>query len=442
MRLTVPPLEISEEDGFSKEDIFKREKFGERLSNLIRNTEENMVIALHAPWGEGKSTFIKMWRGYLKNKNNGIHTIYFDAFENDHQSSPFLALAGEIYNLIGEDTEKSNFKDKAVGALKTTGRIALRLGIKALSSGILDGTTLENGIKNDAAKDISETVDGYVANRLKAAAADKKNVEDFKEYLEELPKKLNGKSIVFIIDELDRCKPPFALEIVEVIKHFFSVPNITFVLALNRTQLEASVRNVYGTDAVDASKYLQKFINLWISLPKFQKGDAHEAKVYLSYCIERMGMKRNQDDHVWIDMFEELVVHYNLSLREIERSLTNFAFVRSGLNPYANYALHWILVYLSIIKVKYANEYARLSAGSIKYTDLVQLTQLDGLKKDWNFSEMAESHGLKWILRYSLSTDDEIRTLLAKGNPYMGTDMLVVRGATKTISQWLDSLHQ
>ncbi len=90
MRLTVPPLEISEEDGVSKEDIFKRKQFGERLSNLIQNTEENLVIALHAPWGEGKSTFIKMWCGHLKNKNNGIHTIYFDAFENDHQSSPFL----------------------------------------------------------------------------------------------------------------------------------------------------------------------------------------------------------------------------------------------------------------------------------------------------------------------------------------------------------------
>lgn len=94
MKLTVSPLEITEDEGFSEKDIFKRKEFGERLANLIENTDGELVIALDAPWGEGKSTFIKMWQGHLKKKDNGVHTIYFDAFANDHQSAPFLAIAG------------------------------------------------------------------------------------------------------------------------------------------------------------------------------------------------------------------------------------------------------------------------------------------------------------------------------------------------------------
>jgi predicted KAP-like P-loop ATPase len=64
---------------------------------------------------------------------------------------------------------------------------------------------------------------------------------------------------VFVIDELDRCRPPFAPEVLENIKHLFSVPNIVFILSMNRSQIEESIRCEYGTQ-VHASKYLQKFV--------------------------------------------------------------------------------------------------------------------------------------------------------------------------------------
>ncbi|EKO3839574.1 hypothetical protein NTE14_005354, partial [Vibrio harveyi] len=61
MKLIVPELEINEDSPFSS-DLFEREKFAEKLTNLIRNVEDNLVISLDANWGEGKSTFIRMWR--------------------------------------------------------------------------------------------------------------------------------------------------------------------------------------------------------------------------------------------------------------------------------------------------------------------------------------------------------------------------------------------
>lgn len=73
--------------------------------------------------------------------------------------------------------------------------------------------------------------------------------------------------IVIVIDELDRCRPDYALAVLEVIKHFFAVPKVHFILGINGEALESSVRARYGVD-VDAESYLRKFINASFSLPR------------------------------------------------------------------------------------------------------------------------------------------------------------------------------
>src|SRR6202040_617942 len=72
-------------------------------------------------------------------------------------------------------------------------------------------------------------------------------------------------SLVFVIDELDRCRPPYALSLLEKIKHFFSVDNVIFLLPTNLQQLETSVKAEYG--AIDAHTYLEKFYHLRIAFP-------------------------------------------------------------------------------------------------------------------------------------------------------------------------------
>jgi len=108
MKLTPPKLEINQNEGFTtKNDIFNRKGFGERLANLVEQSNGNLVIALDAKWGEGKSTFIQMWRGHISTiRDSQIRNIYFDAFANDYQKEPFLALASEIYKLLDTDDEK------------------------------------------------------------------------------------------------------------------------------------------------------------------------------------------------------------------------------------------------------------------------------------------------------------------------------------------------
>ncbi len=142
MKLIIPEIKINEDTGFDTSiDIFQRRDFGERLANLIENTDDNPVFALDADWGEGKSTFIKMWRGYLEHKReNPIKTVYFDAFENDYQKDPFLTLASEIYSLLEDKDEekKKEFTEKATNAAKSLMRGAIKIGVKVATAGIVD----------------------------------------------------------------------------------------------------------------------------------------------------------------------------------------------------------------------------------------------------------------------------------------------------------------
>jgi len=408
MKILTPTLELAEDEGFTPEkDIFSRKPFGEALLNLVENTDDELVLALDAPWGEGKSTFIQMWRGLLQ--ENDIQSIYFDAFKNDYQSDPFIAIAGEIYHLIDEaDTdEKNNFKEKSASALKIVGRIGLRVGIKALTAGVLDESVLEG---SDAGSEVSKLVDGYVASRLDSVEQDKKSLEDFRTYLEELATKIgNGKPVVFVIDELDRCRPPFALEVLESIKHLFSVPNIVFVLSMNRSQIEESIRSEYGAE-VKASKYLQKFVSLWAHLPKSRENHSCDTKKYLTDCLSRMGFSVTTRNHQLAqEMFEDLVEYYDLSLREIERALTNFAIIQNTHEDLKG-SYQAVVVYLSIIKVVFPDSYRKLIRQEIAYSELIKETKLTNFPCDRD--DIPEGSWFKWVLFCSLSTSDEIKTVL------------------------------
>ena len=52
--------------------------------------------------------------------------------------------------------------------------------------------------------------------------------------------------LLIFIDELDRCRPTFAIETLEVVKHFFNVPNVVFVFSLDMNQLQKSIKTIYG----------------------------------------------------------------------------------------------------------------------------------------------------------------------------------------------------
>jgi len=242
-------MEVDLDEGFTSEkDIFQRKKFGEALFSVVSAAEEPFVLAIDAPWGEGKTVFARMWTGLIKQK--GGSAVYLDAFDSDYLADPFVALASKVYELLENETpdRKKGFIELA----KKTGRIATRIGVKALTGVALDGTALEEaGVADEISDEGALAIDRVLERRIIGAAEDRTTLTAFQQFLQCYAKESDSEfPLVFIVGELDRCRPDYALELLETIKHLFSVPNVVFVLVVNRSQLEESIRTKYGSDIV------------------------------------------------------------------------------------------------------------------------------------------------------------------------------------------------
>ncbi len=245
MKLVTPSLIVKEKDSFSN-DALDRKSYGEALLNIVVRSSDELVISLDGKWGEGKTTFVKMWQGLLS--ENNIPNIYIDAFSNDYVDDAFISVASAITNyaethIIKEHHEKiAELKEKTK---KVGGQLlswSARIGIKAATLGIIKDAEIEElkDIKGDMAKSVSDVVGGFIEERISSHSKDIETIQSFRELLSTIPSKLQEsgtKPLVIIIDELDRCKPTFAVEIIEKIKHLFSVKDVVFVLVMNKEQL-------------------------------------------------------------------------------------------------------------------------------------------------------------------------------------------------------------
>ena len=355
MRLTPPEPENLEKGFTAENDLFVYRLFAERLSNLVQNIEEPLVIALDGPWGSGKSVFVKQWAGLLRGR--GAHVIQFDAFGNDHFEDAFLALSAEIYaaakqTLGGEASPTSRFFQAAQRGATALLPILGQVAIRAATAGAMNSEDIEK-VGGAAVKAFGDEAAKVVGERLRQASDERAGLEEFRNVLSELADKLasnkaeerqNNKvdeeqteekpfPLIFIIDELDRCRPPFALSIIERVKHMFSVPGVCFVFVTHLDQLEQTVQGAYGT-TFDAHTYLEKFYHLRVMLPDTKLDGGQRAR-YVSYLWDALGITFPDDmESENVKGFLTVMAEdHALSLRQLERVMTNLVLVHASVVP-------------------------------------------------------------------------------------------------------------
>lgn len=406
MRIFPPQLEISEGEGFLPEkDIFKRAEFGRGLASLVGRVEDPMVIALDGPWGSGKTTFIKMWAGLLR--KNGHPVIYFDAFANDYIDDAFLAIAGEVVAL-SQQSKKANtpahkkFLNKAARAGRAILRSGTKIGVKAATLGALDFADLEDlkSIGDDLAEEVSTKSDEYIKALLSRHGQERRSIEGVRAALSEIAGALapalkastgddtKKPALIFIVDELDRCKPPFALDLLEKIKHVFSVSGVHFVLVTHLSQLENFVRYSYGGE-IDARTYLQKFYNLIVHLPGDGKLE-HEriSPKYVEYLRPHLAL-----DNEALVFVDSVVSAKGLSLRPLEKILTYMslavAFTTSKTHTFFRPSA--ILAGLCVLKTIEPELFQKAKSGSLS---------LDEASAAFEFSRWPESSVREWAEKW------------------------------------------
>jgi predicted KAP-like P-loop ATPase len=229
-------------------DLWKRKELGNRLTEYVSRLKIGATIAIDAEWGSGKTWFVNHWKKQLE--DGKFDVIYLDAFANDYLEDPFLTISMEIANKINVDPALvRKFKEKLTSVyhsiLPNLPILLWSLGTSIISASYFGKTAaevLKNSTENvgdfgeESAKLLNEKLKEHLSAQVENYEQEKQTLIYFKKALAEIAEKLDH-PLVFIIDELDRCKPEFSIRLIERIKHFFDTPNIIFVLAVNKKQL-------------------------------------------------------------------------------------------------------------------------------------------------------------------------------------------------------------
>ena len=298
-------------------DTFTRDSVGRsdlvlRLAEMINEIDGHYAIAIDSKWGSGKTFFVKQVKLVLDSFNSfGVQTlseeeklaiagyiqsdkrrrakpiefepqvcVYYDAWENDNDDDPIMSL---IYCILGSVQEDYSFKEEK-DLFKLSASIIdcfAKLSTKDVVESLRSEDPLE---KIKKSKNLQNMINSFMTDILKE----------------------RGNRLVLFIDELDRCKPTFAVRLLERIKHYFSNDNITFVFSVNGDALQHTIRQYYGYD-FDASRYIDRFFDITMALPPVNTD---------KFC-EYIGIRNTFS--VFDEFRKTIVKKYHLEMREIIR---------------------------------------------------------------------------------------------------------------------------
>ncbi|MGB4957194.1 MAG: P-loop NTPase fold protein [Candidatus Saccharimonas sp.] len=322
---------------------------------LINSLENSQILAIDGAWGSGKTVFVKQLdllcegdgvpvnipnvdQQDIQQLQDTYTSIYYNAWENDYFDD---ALQSLLYNLVAKI-------DKTHGGLQENSQK------KAISK--IDIAGLVKNVSHDAIDLNSKTNNEKLTAEIREFVDRKENVT---KSLQRLIEKTD-KRILFIIDELDRCSPSFAVKILETIKHYFEIDDITFVVAVNTEQLAHTVKKFYGND-FDGYGYLNKFFDFPFSLKN------PDMKIFTANYL---GKPRNA--HIATKTPVEVADFLSLKMREIESYYSSLAMIDSYMQRQGFYdeenienIAQFVFVPLALaLKIKSSDRYNHFTDGN------------------------------------------------------------------------------
>ena len=376
----IPTEQPIDPDNIWGDDKLKRKPFADDLTRRIEHSakKQSFAVSLHGSWGTGKTYLLRRWQAQLQKEEWRV--VYFNAWEDDFQADPLTAIIGQLWKEVkeGDFAEMGKSLKSLVGKLgeKTLGAVGAK--------------------KKDFQSAAEETVDNYLTVR--------KNLEEFKERLATLAaavKKDTRFPLVFVVDELDRCRPTFAIEVLERIKHLFGAPNIVFVFGVNKTGLQESIKSVYGN--IDTEDYLRRFFDINLALPPAS------AKAYCEHLLSQhkdladaLNVRHYPSDVSWPDatkhLFAPLVGYMNLPLRQVEHAFRLLRFAvnaRCDPNTVELSVEGWSISLFILLKMKNPAMYAEFINGKVRCAAVIDffLASLpDPLDNAERVARFVESH--------------------------------------------------
>ena len=326
------------------------------------------------------------WQKELE--ENGYQSIYFNAWEDDFCDDPLVAIVGQLENSL----KGSRFKE-----IKNISEKIKSAALPLITENILSILAKQIGVTIS-----SELLENMPNQILEKYSAQNQSKIELKKQLVSMAEKVKDETnhpFIFIIDELDRCRPTFAIELLERVKHIFAIPNMVFVFGINRNELCAAVKSVYGE--IDADVYIRRFFDMEFTLPEPNAEEfcknlivKYELDAFFSEMSKFANHGIHKDDFNAIDTYFPLLCsHFNLSLRDIEHCVTSMAFASRNIKQ-RDYMLPLIVSILIILRLKNNSLYRDFFAGKCLASKVINYV-------DQAFQEENVGHG-KFDFLYTL----------------------------------------
>lgn len=320
-------IEATADSPFEK-DLMNRNAPAYILRNIVDAFSDGCVVGLNGKWGTGKTTFLSMWEKYMENLEYPV--IHFNVWESDYINDPLIGFIAEFKDFAKKNEGKVEEAKVVIEKLAKVTWATLPTIISLLTEhylGINPQDILEKG---------KEAYNNLVNKEIERYIEQKETVKSFQSALSKFAETISkGKPLIFVVDELDRCNPSFAVATLERIKHIFAVPNIVFVLSIDEEQLCNSIKGYFGNDNFDAQDYLKRFIDIPYFLPVSNPDDIVSATIKR---FEFSKLFKPQEVNAYLDTLQcfckLLYVGRDLSIRQLEKWLLYTRLVLSNKKNY------------------------------------------------------------------------------------------------------------
>ena len=309
-----------------------------------------------------------MWAQHLRNE--AFPVVEFNAWETDHADDPLVALASELKDGLSEFADGS-FRERIKETTEAAKQVALRAipgVIRILTAGLLD-------VQASIGTEVGKLLASYAERSLEKYREDQESIKSFRQKLHVMANELSlsrNHPLMIFIDELDRCRPSYAIALIEVAKHLFGVDGVVFVLAVNRTQLAHSISALYGSK-FDATGYLRRFVDIDFRLPEPDR---------TKFVRDMLNRIQFQHDGALLKKF---FGRSDFSLRQVGQAVNRIGIVAASTQ---NARLVMMMEAALIVRTIDSDHYHQFVQGNLSDMELVDATYARVDTKDYYFEAL------------------------------------------------------
>lgn len=364
------------------DDLLGLGSFAQSLERFLMVEREfvdgSLVVSINSRFGTGKSTFLRMWQDRLANDSpiEDLHVTAVNAWLNDYCGEPLYS----IISALAESFDDSAAAHRLVNSAKniswfgtsTVGQVLKHFtGVDPAES-----ASLSDDKKAERKLGVSKSLNEYSVfeSRLSAMLTLRVTITDVLQN--------NDGPVLILVDELDRCRPDYAISYLETMKHFFDIEGVIFVLAIDKAQLCCSAKKAFGDD-LDFDEYYRKFVDRDVSLPQmtqtahFSVVQSYVGKYLKSESVRGTAFGTEEHD---LQRISRLATGLKMTLRQTQemfRLVGHIFSTETGNQTKANWCLSAAILFMAGLRVADSQRYRDFSEepqeGRAVFEDLRRL---------------------------------------------------------------------